>query len=85
MGLEIKKMKRKDFESRKERKEFFEKIEEKGKQRARTEDVVDLDAIKGESEEEKKIKPLGKGLRKRKRGETARSSVDDDDSLFGSP
>ncbi|KAK5947425.1 hypothetical protein PMZ80_001575 [Knufia obscura] len=85
VGLEIKKMKRKDFESRKERKEFFEKIEEKGKQRARTEDVVDLDAIKGESEEEKKIKPLGKGLRKRKRGETARSSVDDDDSLFGSP
>lgn len=87
VGLEIKKIPRKQFETRKERDAFFEGVQEKGKQRARTEDVVDVDAVKGECEENKKVKLLERGLRKRKRGaDTARSrSSVSGDSLFGSP
>lgn len=88
VGLEIKKIPRKQFETRKERDAFFEGVQEKGKQRAKTEDVVDVDsgAVKGEHEAvgDEKVKPLmDKRKRKREAG-TARSSVSGD-SLFGSP
>lgn len=87
VGLEIKKISRKEFETRRERDAFFEEARVKGKRRASTEEVIE---VKGESEEEKKIKPLKKDRRKRKRRAepeldtgTVRASVDLD-SLFDS-
>ena len=85
--MEIKKISRKEFETRRERDTFFEEARVKGKRRASTEEVIE---VKGESEDEKKIKPLKKDRRKRKRGAepelevgTVRSSIDFD-SLFDS-